>query len=211
MFTKEGFYGRELSRSCLDPVEEPELRIECGSKAAPRDIRHKEPCGRRGDAPERDRGCCDEDDEEQEDDKGCSYCVEPEEDNRPEEVEGELGEKECGTLPDRGAFCTLAEDKVERDPHQDVEDGPDRAKDPARRVERGFGEPGIPAGDTSRREVRADTPDNKGEGDAEDGQEPGAVPGDVHGCTGASPGDEGDGGGMKADPPPPAAVHPCSS
>ncbi len=61
----------------------------------------------------------------------------------------------------------------------------------------GLVSPAYRAGDASRREVRADYPNNKGEGDAEDGQEPGAVPGDVHGCTGASPGDEGDGGGMR--------------
>ena len=92
----------------------------------------------------------------------------------------ELGGKEGDSLPDRGTFKTLTNEKVEGDSPHDVDDGPDRTKDPGRRVERGFVEPGIPAGDAPHREERAEHPHTEGNCNTEIGQAPGTQIGGIH-------------------------------
>lgn len=92
----------------------------------------------------------------------------PKEDDRPEQVKEDLDGEEEKPLFHRWILDPISDDKVQCDPHQDIEDCPCRTKQPVWRVEGGFCKRCIPSRDSGDGEYRTDQADNKRDGEAED-------------------------------------------
>ena len=175
-------------------IEQPDAGIEDCGKAAPRQVRDEQPCGCGRDTPEDEYGRRDECDKYEEHAKGETNGTHAKEGYRPGKVQDKLGGKEDNSRFQGRAAGAVFQDEEERDTHEEVEHGPGRGKDPCGRGKGGFYEKGIPSGEASVGEERANEPDDEGSGDTDDKEEGGAEPEGVHGCRVEAPGDEGDGG-----------------
>ena len=137
------FMGKN-NDDCRSRVQDIDRIIQKRGKADPQDIGNEEVGSSLLYPKEAYDGCKDQDPQDENINQAEEWRLHPEEEERPCDIEDELHGKDAKGDPDIALFNALLPDHPEGDPHEDEEQGPDRAKEPPRRRERGLCQQGIP-------------------------------------------------------------------